>query len=138
MIEVSDGKAHRTLSVAKAVDCRTGSPAGIGEMSFAIVDVIEIRSGIVGLINILVAVVVEVREHHGKAVSWYFAYDSGGLAHVRKRAVTVIAVKQSLLAVVLFRLAGNRNSLHLARTVRVRSGAIRLVAEINEVRHVQI
>src|SRR5437667_6879995 len=107
-------------------------------MAFAIVDVEKIGAGIVGLVNILMTFIVEVREDNRKAAPGDLLRDSGGLSDVREGSISVVVIKESLGALVLVGRTGNGHGFHLARAGGTRCGAILLIVEFRKVRDIQV
>src|SRR3989442_6258641 len=96
MVDITDGGPHGALRAAKSIHRRTGSPAGVREVPLAVVDIVEIRASIVGDVNILITVIVEIRENHTKPSAWILSGYSRGLADIREGAIAVVMVKEVL------------------------------------------
>src|SRR5712691_4269256 len=138
MIDITDGGPHGALRAAKSIHRRTGSPAGVREVPLAVVEIVEIRASIVGNVNILITVIVEIRENHTKPSAWILSGYSRGLADIREGAIAVVMVKEVLFSLVLLRLAGDRDGLHLTRAVRVWRWVNRLVVAFDIIGDVQV
>src|SRR5262245_2548231 len=91
-IVVAHRETHRPLSIAKFIDGCARLEAGVNELSLAIVDVIEIRSGIIGDVDVLIPVIVKVREHDCKTTTRILASDARRFADVVEGTVAIVVV----------------------------------------------
>src|SRR3989454_9459096 len=124
VVVIADGYAHRTLGITVAIDRQARFKARVLECSVTVVDVKEIRTHVVDLVDILKPVVVEVAEDHAKAPARIFADQAPSSGRIRKGPVTVVMVEDGLLASEVIRRAGDWYICHHTRMGRAqpRSG----------------
>src|SRR5207249_2627119 len=124
VVVVADGYAHRTLGITVAIDRQARFKARVLECSVTVVNVKEIRTHVVDLVDILKPVVVEVAEDHAKAPARIFADQARSSGRIRKGPVTVVMVEDGLLAFEVIRRAGDWYIFHHTRMglARPRSG----------------
>ena len=124
VVVIADGYAHRTLGIAVPIDGQPRFKARVLECTVTVVNVKEIRTHVVDLIDILKPVIVEVAEDHPKAPAGVLADQARSFGHIRKSSVAVVMVEDGLLAFEVIRRAGDGDPFHHTRMglVRPRSG----------------
>src|SRR5712691_12300 len=138
VVVVSHSHAHGPFGAAVPVHSQSRFPACISERAVTVVDVIEVRSGVVDHVNVRAAVVIEVTENDPETMPGILANNTGRLAYVCKRAITVVVVEEALLAFEIVWRTCNGNPFQLARVGIGRARRRIPGIELGKIGHVQV
>src|SRR5205807_902982 len=92
-VEIADPETHSSLLAAILIQRNTAFQAALGEGAIAIVSEQQAGRRVARDVNIRPAVPVEIGGSRGERVIRLDRQDTGGLAHVSKRPVSVVVVQ---------------------------------------------